>query len=116
MRGRYKRRGRLSKLLSVLSLLFLFSLWRYYRDHTGIFYTHIGILATAGFGCGLTVQRVRRKKKKRAPGLVRSAHYTKSRIGYHETIRRFRAALLARGIIRRADYRIDTLVPKKRGK
>ena len=114
MRGRYKRRGRAVKLLFVLAVLFLFSVWNYYRDNTGIFYTHTGMLVTVVFGSGLTIQRVRQKKKKRQPSFVRSAQYTKSRIGQSETLRRFRAALIAQGIVSDLDRRICRKCPRRK--
>lgn len=114
MRGRYKRRSKLTKLLYVLVALFLVSVWNYYRNNAGIFYTHAGFAAFVVFGCGLTVRHARRNKRKRVPSFARSAIYTKSRIGQSETLRRFRAELMKRGIMGDGDKKIEARLMNRR--
>lgn len=114
MRGRYKRRSKLTKLLYVLIALFLVSVWNYYRNNTGIFYTHLGFAGFAVFGCGLTVYHRRQNKRKTVPSFARSAMYTKSRLGQSETLRRFRAELLRRGIAGDVDKKIGAKFKRER--
>jgi|GEM_PF-2421340 len=97
MRRRYKRRGKLTKLLYVLVPLFLISLCDHYRNHPGIFYTHLGLLVLT-VACIIAVRHFMRKRRNRAarPRLA-MAQYIKSRIGQNSPLRRLRNSLTAKG-------------------